>query len=117
MDITPARKKQVQKLVKTIIADLNKGDGGSKALWKILTALRGPDARSGSADQIKYRTTSRLRGVLGLKNEAIGAVVYYEEPEEGLSPADRDVVGYHFTRHYQDALFATRELGFKYKGK
>lgn len=116
MDITPARKKKVQKLIKTIIADLNKGDGGSEALWKILTALRGPDTGS-RAEKIKYRTTSRLRGVLGLKDRTVGAIVDKGKPEEGFSPADRDVVGHHFAGHYQDALFATRELGFKYKEK
>lgn len=114
------RRRETRELVDTLVANLNVGDEASRSLWEILTALRGPDQESNDADEIKYRTTSRFRGLIGMESTIglypVGAIVYHEKPSDVL-PNDSIVVGHHFLVHYTDALAAANELGFKYEAK
>ena len=49
---------QTKRLLRTIDTALAKGDQTSDELWKVLTALRGPDTSSSS---VKERTTVHIR--------------------------------------------------------
>jgi hypothetical protein len=54
-------------MLEQIVKFLQTDDQESENLWNILTALRGPDIDSGNLQEdVKNRTTARIRGTIGL---------------------------------------------------
>lgn len=105
-------------LLKQIVAVVNQNDANSRDLWDILTGLRGPD-REKSHD-IKGTTTARLRGQLGFEAMGYFDVNTEEAKELDIYRADEatvDIVGYHFTNHYNQALSALKYIGYKKDGE
>jgi len=101
---------EARETLKEVVRMLNKGNEGSRALWLVLTALRGPD--DGDLN-LKARTTARLRGAIGLRESPgtyIGAHVIKTKREE-LPEADYGPLGTgHFATHYIMAVRALNEL-------
>ena len=86
-----------------IVRFLNKGSDDSRALWDVLSALRGPDFNE-NAQIIKRFTTSVIREKVGLEPDMLPAEV---RPDSVDGPAVRSEVPYgHFYRHAYDAFHA-----------
>lgn len=52
-------------MLRLIVKFLNRRDQESENLWYVLSALRGPD-KDRDYKKIKYITTARIRGVIGI---------------------------------------------------
>lgn len=96
--------------LKRIVRFLNKGDGGSRRLWDVLSALRGPDLED--SEEIKNCTTAVIRAAIGMKGEPILPA----HIEADCAPlAERRIQlplgGYHFKCHAERAFKA---LGLKW---
>lgn len=105
----------MSKTAKEIIADavelINTGSPDARFLWSILTALRGPDF---SDTGVKHRTTTRIRGAIGMnKNFSVGASVD-TEPVEALTEADKQAChdSWHFIQHFNWARETLVTLGY-----
>jgi hypothetical protein len=104
-----------RKMIKQIVEFLNIDDQATIDLWTVLTALRGPDNRD---KELKMRTTSRIRGAIGLHQHQHGFLVSRETPEPvptpttptGWEPLD------HFASHYNEAVDVLKQLRLISKG-
>jgi hypothetical protein len=107
------KKDRAKKALQEIVAVLNEGDYVAVKLWAILTALRGPDTTPSYG--IKSKTTTNVRGALGLKeNTCVPAVITHNPiimSDELQTEATR-IAGHHFAQHYLNAAYALRVLGF-----
>lgn len=110
------------KAIKNLVAILNSSGVESAHLWALMSAMRGPDNDGGNSG-LKWRTTARIRGAVGLDmiNSAGGFVVNGTSlsPQDlaerdkmlALASADRNAVvgaGAHFGEHYRRAVDAIR---------
>jgi len=86
----------------------------AKAVWNIVTALRGPDSDN---ESLKRRTTQRLRGVIGLRSgNAGGCLLSLDKPTSFILVGDfarkYDEKSHHFANHYRYAVEGLAEIGF-----
>jgi len=105
---TPNRRKaRAKRLLKSLVEFINVGgnDDYSRAMWAILTALRGPDDGNPG---LKYQTTARLRYTIGL-----GPHNGFDVSKEPLVlPGDVVLIGSdHFRAHYSMAYNSLKRLG------
>jgi len=113
-------KKKARKLIIDLIQFVNNHEENSqlrrpyaRAVWNIITALRGPDSDN---DEMKAQTTQNIRGAIGLAEiNSCGAFTGHATPK-GIE----DAFGYsvktnekkHFIKHYKYAVESLLELGF-----
>lgn len=112
----------VADLIRAIVRRFNYSDGYD--LWRVLTALRGPDS---DEDALKYQTTSTLRALIGMKDNegSTGAIVKNYKP---LGYNELDYIEttrvvrlafpdsqHHFCNHYALALETLKKLGFTFE--
>lgn len=94
--------------LKRIVQFLRRDDSQSQELWRVLTALRGPDDGSYI---VKDATTAVLRHALGLNNEDNGAITT-PDSEEQIKVRSKIFAGLtlstsgHFRAHIRDAFSA-----------
>lgn len=90
---TPTRKRiRAREVLDHMVECLNQGGQESKALWDIVTAMRGPDNGN---DDLKDVTTTRLRRVIGLKAAlADGDGILYNYGRNSFTRAIVDETGY-----------------------
>lgn len=88
-------------------------------VWDVLSALRGPDAESAVAFEIKLATTAVIRKVafprLFAGNTLFSKAMSRFDDEGKLETRSRDtrtVVGWHFHNHVANAFYS---LGLKYE--
>lgn len=89
----------------------------SRALWNILTALRGPDMNDLDGE-IKYETTAIVRARALPKTAAadnlgvisLGATFRQEAKQVHITPAVEEA-GWHFVTHIKRAVRALGEMG------
>lgn len=97
----------MKQVLKAVVAKLNEGSDESKNLWKVLSALRGPDDEYSSK---KVATTAVIRWKIGLAQGVVPADV--EKDNRHSSELRKEVSLYnHFERHAHDAFLA---LGMKW---
>ena len=106
---------EARKAIDHVVKVLNDGGNESRLLWYVLTALRGPD---NDDDSVKHRSTTHLRGAIGLKHcdGFVYALVSYGKPRR-FSHADEGSrtsthVQYHFRNHFNAAVEALEELNY-----
>lgn len=119
-------KKLIEQIVEVLNEDNHIGEdagsentSGGRALWDILTALRGPD---GDDTRLKDETTAKVRAAIGMKaGNAGAAIVSDKKPFPSTDSYDTSIhlkfLGSarnpnHFTRHYGLAVRALTLLGF-----
>jgi hypothetical protein len=79
-----------------------------KELWRIMTALRGPDRQGKNASPVKGQSTARIRwAVFG--SDAIGWTADIKGIAPGSEKELRGLVGWHFASHYRDACIAIQK--------
>lgn len=94
--------------LKEVVRVLNYEGSASADLWAILTALRGPDNED---DQLKKRTTTNIRGAIGLDGSPgrFRSAVVTHGPVKYQNPSmtENKVAGCaHFAAHINSALWA-----------
>ena len=114
----------VNQVIDTVVRVLNGPRDEAKQLWDILTILRGPDNDDG---YLKVITTAPLRGAIGIRPGASGAIVNNSKPfaanldvTEGGQDwypmldtlAKKHNAQYHFSVHYRAALNTLKRLGY-----
>ena len=101
---------------KSEIMDMRDG-----SLWKILTALRGPDfvvnkpGYVNTTERLKELTTCRLRSIIGITwGMNTGHIVPEPLNEEDIIKRNRllKYAPVHFVRHFENALLEAYELGY-----
>ena len=102
-----------KRLIDELVKFLNEPDPypnfrARTAVWNVLTALRGPDSDN---YVVKTRSTSALRGAIGLTGYGLTIAVVRKKP---LVRSAGDVSN-HFNLHYVNAVDALRALGYKVK--
>ena len=93
-----------------------------KRMYDIMTALRGED---GGREDVKYRTTARIRGLLfgiKLKRESPKAYLGFFKPNPSYDTTTTQVTNFqcarkHFQHHIKDALKALKPYVKKEKFK
>ena len=85
-------------------------------VWDIVTALRGPDDEN-HYPTLKRYTTARLRAIVGMTNEG-GAIVNHEplttkEVNLRNSWLYGNYSSEHFSYHFNNAMYAAKQLGFE----
>jgi hypothetical protein len=104
---------RVKKVMVEIVDIFNMDGAGTRHLWNLLTALRGPDSDD---EELKFVTTGRIRAVIGMRPYAgsSGAVINplplrIDQKETRLarlaSPNEC-----HFKNHYELAMIAVRAI-------
>lgn len=91
-----------------LVEYLNVQTTGTKRLWWVLTALRGPDNESSAA---KDATTAVIRHAIGLRQGVGNGAVVREDSEAAVALRDeirlnRTATGYHFIMHASEAFEA-----------
>jgi hypothetical protein len=99
----------VKATLKIIVFVLTKtGSDTSRALWDILTALRGPDNEN---VRLKGKTTEKIRRLIGLNRRFSRACVSrfatIEEIEKNISETGASV-SWHFKSHICEAVLALK---------
>jgi hypothetical protein len=98
--------------------DLGDEESGGRALWDILTALRGPD--NGNY-HLKEETTAKIRAGIGLKHGNVGYATVSDSkplPSTDYRAVNRAILAKfpddknHFSFHYAKAIQGLTELGF-----
>jgi len=110
----------VEKLIEKAKADAKAKDidhGIDQCVWDVLTAIRGPD----SGDyELKRLTTSRVRWILGMKVNSVGAIV------NSIPLDDNDIIrrdelltdgNHHFRNHFKWGLERLLSLGYEVPAK
>jgi hypothetical protein len=100
-------KQEAVKQLDKIVDILNEGTLTSRSLWSILSALRGPDNED---PFVKGKTTSKVRGAIGLRHYAVSASVNNEALESDPEFTVGEKVQTHFEYHYKSAYAALRDL-------
>jgi hypothetical protein len=96
------KERSAKKMLDAVVKFLNVQDGESLRLWTILTALRGPDQYN---EDLKSKTTSRLRHAVGLKKN-----INFSTSDERLSRYPVDMFSqerrelWHFIYHFNEAV-------------
>lgn len=99
-------------MIKLIGEFLDRNDKESRDLWDVLAALRGPDVSSIKQD-IKRRTTSRIRHAIGIREaESINGAIVTSGPIDIRPNEDSEIHGYHFVGHTLRAKGVLERLGF-----
>lgn len=114
----------VNQVIDTIVRVLNGPRDQAKQLWDVLTVLRGPD---NDDSELKAITTAPLRGAIGIRPGASGAIVNNKQPfaanldvTEGGQDwyamldtlAKKHNAQDHFGTHYRAALNTLKRLGY-----
>jgi hypothetical protein len=86
-----------------IVKFLNKNTDGSKALWDVLSALRGPDSCS---DAEKDATTAVVRHTIGLNRYLFGLIVDPDRADNIDMRAGWKFRSSHFQSHAKQAFDA-----------
>jgi hypothetical protein len=98
----------------------NLSNDAGEFVWDILSALRGPDTNIESSDRLKELTTGRIRSfVIGyvpgrgisIRTESLSAEEITER--NSLLEESKKQFGSHFANHFEWALKALQNLGFK----
>jgi len=104
-------KGEVRKLLTQIVKISSRGnhDHYARALWHVLTALRGPDSND---EFLKRETTAKIRYAIGIRlGFACGPIVVEGIPKlpRGLPTTPEDN---HFQDHVAFAIEALEKLGY-----
>ena len=113
-----ASKKAGLKRVKACIAEIvdilsydsEVGWSEARALWRILSALRGPDSGESA---LKHITTERIRAAIGLNGDSkAGCLVNPDCKTLDYKLLEDSMVQPHFSSHYRVAVLALKDLGY-----
>lgn len=113
-------------LLRTIDSFLAEGDGAARALWDVLSALRGPDQEG--AELLKSQTTavirtaalpaSRVQAERAIRGRTSCLPAEFASFETRILPEERikeklPRQAHHFAYHIRYAVVALEELGIK----
>lgn len=95
---------QIKQLTQSLRAD--------EPTWDILTMLRGADSDTDDAMDLKWLTTARIRGLIGVLPGNGAAVRSYPLDEEEKAQRDHllEKAPRHFRDHYDAAVGAIRQV-------